>query len=230
MKFLLKKTQCISAKLGKFSRLKKVSRIYDFVHQLLHFAPLLLLNLGGYSTVLGVSCVSYIWHKGKLLFSCCLHTEKVCVFKSLKDGSILSVKIGFVYFTFLLPEGIIEKSKKVLCSSQYYSETLCSLTKLTEEKWWRADLFSSLHSISFLYTLWISKPTIDHFMQPPLLNQMNRYTYSIGVPQCHICHLFAIWLCRFLHSVGKSSKLSHCHDKVKWDFLSYFPNNVMRVL
>ena len=192
MKFRLKKTQCISAKLGKFSRLKKVSRIYDFVHQLLHFAPLLLLNLGGYSTVLGVSCVSYIWHKGKLLFSCCLHTEKVCVSKSLKDGSILSVKIGFVYFTFLLPEGIIEKSKKVLCSSQYYSETLCSLTKLTEEKWWRADLFSSLHSISFLYTLWISKPTIDHFMQPPLLNQMNRYFFHRGSSMSHLspfCYL-----------------------------------------
>ena len=179
-----------------------MSRIYDFVHQLLHFAPLLLLNLGGYyfssgllcvySGCVRVSCVSYIWHKGKLLFSCCLHTEKVCVFKSLKDGSILSVKIGFVYFTFLLPEGIIEKSKKVLCSSQYYSETLCSLTKLTEEKWWRADLFSSLHSISFLYTLWISKPTIDHFMQPPLLNQMNRYFFHRGSSMSHLspfCYL-----------------------------------------
>ena len=121
-----------------------------------------------------------------------VHTEKVCVFKSLKDGSILSVKIGFVYFTFLLPEGIIEKSKKVLCSSQYYSETLCSLTKLTEEKWWRADLFSSLHSISFLYTLWISKPTIDHFMQPPLLNQMNRYLFHRGSSMSHLspfCYL-----------------------------------------
>ena len=172
MKFLLK-TQCISAKLGKFSRLKKVSRIYDFVHQLLHFAPLLLLNLGGYSTVLGVSCVSYIWHKGKLLFSCCLHTEKVCVFKSLKDGSILSVKIGFVYFTFLLPEGIIEKSKKVLCSSQYYSETLCSLLNwLKKNDEGRISSQVCIPSL-FLYTLWISKPTIDHFMQPPLLNQMN---------------------------------------------------------
>ena len=34
-----------------------MSRIYDFVHQLLHFAPLLLLNLGGYYFCSGVVCV-----------------------------------------------------------------------------------------------------------------------------------------------------------------------------
>ena len=229
MKFLLK-TQCISAKLGKFSRLKKVSRIYDFVHQLLHFAPLLLLNLGGYSTVLGVSCVSYIWHKGKLLFSCCLHTEKVCVFKSLKDGSILSVKIGFVYFTFLLPEGIIEKSKKVLCSSQYYSETLCWtllnwLKKNDEGRISSQVCIPSLFCIHFEYLSQLLIISCNHLYWIKWIG-----TFSIGVPQCHICHLFAIWLCRFLHSVGKSSKLSHCHDIGKWGFLSYFPNNVMRVL